>query len=181
MPRKINAKLILKLLHDGYSYREINTMACASNRSVKAVIDRARELPLSYEDASDMSEEDVYRLLFPERYPDPDMYYLEDYDYVHKELDKPWVTLKLLWQEYQRRCLPARWLPLIPSIALITPSLSTHTNIPVILNTSLQIRLKLTGQAKRCPLWTVLRVKGQRYICLFPVSPTVRMFTLNRL
>ena len=103
MPRKINAKLILKLLHDGYSYREINTMAGASNRSIKAVIDRSREMSLSYEDALNLSEEDVYHLLFPERYPDPDMYFLEDYEYVHKELDKPGVTLKLLWQEYQRK------------------------------------------------------------------------------
>ena len=103
MSRKISAKLILKYLHNGYSYRDIVRAANVSNKSIKAVSERFKALAISYEEIEKMSSDEVYKLLFPDRYEDADMYYQEDYDYVHKELKKTGVTLKLLWQEYQAK------------------------------------------------------------------------------
>ena len=100
MQRKINAKLILRLHKNGHSRREIIRSASVSNRSISEVLERFKASSLSFDDIEKMDEDDVYKELFPDRYINKDMYYLEDYDYVHKELLKKGVTLKLLWHEY---------------------------------------------------------------------------------
>lgn len=100
MQRKINAKLILRLHLIGYSRREIIKTASVSNRSITEVLERFKTSSLSSDDIEKMEEDDIYKELFPDRYIDQDMYYLEDYDYIHKELLKNGVNLKLLWKEY---------------------------------------------------------------------------------
>ena len=43
-----------------------------------------------------MSEEKVYRLFYPDKYVNETMYGEPDYEYVHNELKRVGVTLKLL-------------------------------------------------------------------------------------
>lgn len=51
------------------------------------------------------SDDELGKLFFPEMYESENIYLAVDYDYVHKELSKPGVNLKLLWKEY---CLSAK-------------------------------------------------------------------------
>ena len=80
MQRKINAKLILRLHKNGHSRREIIRSASVSNRSISEVLERFKTSSLSFDDIEKMDEDDVYKELFPDRYINKDMYYLEDYD-----------------------------------------------------------------------------------------------------
>ena len=40
------------------------------------------------------------KLFFPDLYVNEGIYSSVDYDYIHNELSKPGVNLKLLWKEY---------------------------------------------------------------------------------
>ena len=51
-----------------------------------------------------MDDTALYKLFFPEKLAAEDIYELPDYDYVHQELKKVGVTLKLLWKEYCDSC-----------------------------------------------------------------------------
>jgi transposase len=41
-----------------------------------------------------------------------DMYHDPDYEYIHKELKKVGVTLKLLWNEYKDKCRTENTIPM---------------------------------------------------------------------
>ena len=49
-------------------------------------------------------EEEIYNWFYPGKTTSEDIYYPPDYEYVHKELKRVGVTLKLLWQEYKEMC-----------------------------------------------------------------------------
>lgn len=72
--------------------------------SVSEVFQRADQLKISYADIVSLSDQEVYRKFFPERYQSEVLYSLPDYELVHEELQKVGVTLKLLWQEYVSHC-----------------------------------------------------------------------------
>lgn len=110
MPRKINAKLVVSLLDSGNSVNSIARLYHVSKHSVIDVRDRAAKCGLPTLDLLSKSEEEVYQLLFPDRFVDADIFAPVDYEYVHKELLKPAVTLKLLWQEYKAK-IPAGKIP----------------------------------------------------------------------
>ena len=59
-----------------------------------------------------MSEDDVYKIFFPDRNQLDELFEKPDYDYVHAELKKTGVTLKLLWQEYQDECIRFSKIPM---------------------------------------------------------------------
>ena len=58
---------------------------------------------LSMDDVEGMDSGELHRRLFPKLATTPAIH-LPDYVYVHKELLKPGVTLKLLWNEYSAGC-----------------------------------------------------------------------------
>lgn len=101
MPRMINAKLVLSLLDKQESVNQIAKIYHVSKHSIMDVRKRASDLQLTFHDVKDMTENQVYSLLFPERYLDQEAFVPVDYAYVHKELLKSGVTLKLLWNEYK--------------------------------------------------------------------------------
>jgi len=72
--------------------------------SVSDVFKRADDLDLTYKDIADLSETAVYQKLFPERYQSETLYDVPEYTYIHKELKRVGVTLKLLWNEYKEKC-----------------------------------------------------------------------------
>ena len=104
MDKRISVKLILELKADGLSQNEIARTRHISKHSVGDVIRIAEEKGLTYEDVEGMSSLAIYRLFFPERMAVEQIYELPDYEYVHKELRRVGVTLKLLWQEYRDKC-----------------------------------------------------------------------------
>lgn len=105
MANKINIKLILELSSRGLSRNSIASGKHISKRSVSAVLKRAAELNLTYADVQHVNDADLYRKFFPDKYASEALYVLPDYDYIHKELSRVGVTLKLLWNEYHSKCL----------------------------------------------------------------------------
>lgn len=72
-----------------------------SKHSVSDVINIAREKEITYEKVKHLSEEEVYRMIFPDKFAVENLYEQPDYEYVHQELKRVGVTLKLLWQDTQ--------------------------------------------------------------------------------
>ncbi|MBS7528851.1 IS21 family transposase [Fusibacter paucivorans] len=104
MANKIKVKLILELRALKISQREIARTRQMSQHSVGDVCKLAKELGVSYDDVVDKTDEDVYQMFYPDKYAAEAMFSAVDYKYVHTELKKTGVTLKLLWQEYKDSC-----------------------------------------------------------------------------
>ena len=111
MAKKINVKLIMELRDAGLSRNMIATTRHMSKNSVSDVIHIADRMGISYEDIRQMDEDAAYRLFYPDKFPVESLYTLPDYEYVHQELKRAGVTLKLLWQEYQEQCKAAGNIP----------------------------------------------------------------------
>ena len=101
MARKINVKLVLELHASGLSRNTIASSRHMSRHSVSDVLQIADEKGITYDSVRSLPEEDVYRLFYPDKHIQEVMYETVDYDYVHSELKKTGVTLKLLWEEYK--------------------------------------------------------------------------------
>ena len=104
MATRIKVKRILGLLEKDLSANEIAKTYSISKHSIQAVRARASELGISSEKAKEQSDEELYQLFFPDRMSSQNIYLLPDYEYVHKELRKVGVTLKLLHDEYAEDC-----------------------------------------------------------------------------
>lgn len=92
-----NAKEILRLNNQGFSYREIASSVGCGKTVVGQTIKRAGAAGIK--DASKYSLSELEKLLFPEKHKDtnnePDM------AYILKELSRKHVTRQLLWEEYK--------------------------------------------------------------------------------
>lgn len=104
MASKIKAKRILQLSAGGLARRSIAKMKGFSEHGVMDTLNAAAERGVSYEDVAGLSDEEVYALLFPDRNNHEPAYEDPDWDYVHRELAKAGVTLRLLHSEYADRC-----------------------------------------------------------------------------
>lgn len=112
MANKINVKLILELHKAGLSRNMIAATRHMSKNSVGDVIHLSKKLNITYDDVVDFDEEKIYRMFYPDKYATERMYEIPDYDFIHLELKKTGVTLKLLWQEYQDKCTTNTTLPM---------------------------------------------------------------------
>ncbi|MDD6288766.1 MAG: IS21 family transposase, partial [Eggerthellales bacterium] len=101
MAKRINAKLVMELLGKGMSAREIYKTRRISRESTKKVVEAMAATGLTWEQASNMDEADVYDRLFPQQAQEKAAVLDADYDYVHAELQRVGVTQKLLWEEYR--------------------------------------------------------------------------------
>lgn len=104
MARKINVKLILELRDAHMSRNGIASTRHISRNSVSDVFHIADSMEITYKDIRNLDDEQVYRMFYPQKHTVENMYHNPDYEYVHKELKRVGVTLKLLWKEYQDRC-----------------------------------------------------------------------------
>ncbi len=104
MAKKINVKLILQLLDAGMSGNSIAATRHISKHSIGEVRDIAEEQNIHYSDVQNLSDAEAYSMFFPDRFAIETLFRDPDYEYVHKELKKVGVTLKLLWQEYKEKC-----------------------------------------------------------------------------
>lgn len=104
MARKIPTKAILSYRAMGMSRNLIAKTKKIGRTSVSDVFKRADDLNLTASAVEDLSEDEVYQKLFPERHQNETLYEAPDYAYVHKELKRVSVQLKLLWKEYQETC-----------------------------------------------------------------------------
>lgn len=105
MANKIKVKLILELRAAQMSQREICRTRHISQHSVSDVFKVSDEKGISYENIRDKSEEEVYRIFYPDKFSIENLFKHPDYTITHTELKKTGVTLKLLWQEYTDKCV----------------------------------------------------------------------------
>ena len=101
MANKIKAKLILELRATGMSRNSIANTRHMSKSSVSDVFHLADANNISFKDIKEKEEEEIYRMLYPDKFAVETLYKGPDYQYVHSELKKVGVTLKLLWKEYK--------------------------------------------------------------------------------
>ena len=98
---------ILRLRSIGISLRGIAEFLQCSKQTVITVYRKADEAGLSWPLPDNMTNEALAVMFYPKRNsPDPS-YEMPDCDWIHKELQKPNVTLNLLWYEYYDRCVAA--------------------------------------------------------------------------
>jgi transposase len=96
-------KQILQLRTKGYSQRRIADTLKVSRNTVAKVFKALEEHPVSEDSLNILNDQELHQQLFPEESQVP-VLVTPDYDYVHKELLKSGVTLKLLWEEYVDTC-----------------------------------------------------------------------------
>ena len=101
MSKKIDVRSILKKYHLGLSTNKIAKSCHVSKHSIKPVLDRCRDLELDLDKLDMYSDDDLYKMFFPEKYESESLYSKPNYEYVHNELKKPGVNLRLLWEEYK--------------------------------------------------------------------------------
>lgn len=104
MARKIKAKLIMELRDQGMSRRSIAQTRHMSMGSVCEVFDIADERGITWEQVRGMGDEQVYSLFYPDRNTHESVFEEPDWSYVHAELAKVGVNLRLLHDEYKARC-----------------------------------------------------------------------------
>ena len=112
MAKKINVKLILELRDAGMGRNAIASTRHMSRNSVSDVLHIAGARGIAYSDVRNLDDQEVYSMFYPDKHAVEDMYRDPDYEYIHKELKKVGVTLKLLWNEYKDKCRTESGIPM---------------------------------------------------------------------
>ena len=94
---------ILQRFQTGMSQRSIALGLHVSRNTVAKVIAAYKSNNVSKEVINDVDDDELHRRLYPSEVPSISAR-MPDYEYVHKELLKPGVTLRLLWEEYTANC-----------------------------------------------------------------------------
>lgn len=110
MPRKLTVKPILELRANGVTMRSSEAVLHVSRHTIKKVYVAADSAKISWDQVKDLDEDVVYKMLFPSK-ETTSVFEVVDYEYVHSELKKTGVTLKLLWNEYKNRCTTNYTIP----------------------------------------------------------------------
>lgn len=86
------------------SQRQIAASVGSSHHTVKEVVETARLKGIEWPLEETVSNEMLMSILFPDKYESSSCFLEPDYEYIHKELAKPGVTMTLLWNEYRVKC-----------------------------------------------------------------------------
>lgn len=106
---------ILRLASLGINQTGIASSCGCARKTVRNVLNRAKELDITWPLKAETTNADLEQLLFPDKYiPSVERRY-PDYEYIDKEMMRNGVTLKLLWNEYCEECRQANELPLMYS------------------------------------------------------------------
>ena len=100
----VDYKRILQLRAEGVSQRGIADALGCSRNTVAGVFTAADSAGVGFGQVADLGADEVRTLLLPEpAKPDSDRA-APDFEYVHRELGRPSVTLLVLWNEYVAKC-----------------------------------------------------------------------------
>ena len=104
MYRQTRVRRILKLLQEGNSERQIARTLHVSRNTISEIsmIFRLQDKP--WDEILGMNDAVLNEIFRPGKFTQAPEYAEVDYSYVHSELRKTGVTLKLLWQEYCEKC-----------------------------------------------------------------------------
>ena len=106
---------ILRLYSQGISQRSIAVSCECSRNTVSKVIARAKELNVTWPLSSETTDGELEKLFFSKPSDSLSLRRYPDLEYIHKELARNGVTLKLLWSEYCEECRMNKELPLMYS------------------------------------------------------------------
>lgn len=102
---------ILERYGEGISIRGIASGTGHSRQKITEIITRAGQKGLEVPLSEEMTDQWIEGLLFPEKQAEAKGRHLPDFDYIHKELAKPNVTLSLLHHEYELDCRANNKIP----------------------------------------------------------------------
>lgn len=100
----IHYRKILELHDEGISLRGIAASTGNSRQKVTETINLAERKGLVCPLDDEMTDQWIEEFLFPEKSLEASGRHPLDFDYIHKELAKPNVTLSLLHHEYESNC-----------------------------------------------------------------------------
>ena len=106
---------ILRLCNAGISQRSIASSCQCSRNTVAKVIKRAEELQFNWLQNQHKTDSEIEQCLFPENDDHHSQRKYPNFTYLHKELTRQGVSLKLLWQEYCEECRLNQEIPLMYS------------------------------------------------------------------
>lgn len=113
MSRKIDVRRILDEKIKGLSNNEIARQWHISKHSVGHVVRKGVELGLlPAGPLPEMDDDSLYKMFFPDNVDMEEIHAPVDFEYVHKELNRTGVTLKLLWKEYKADCVCSGKMPM---------------------------------------------------------------------
>lgn len=112
MANKIHVKQILELHDAGVSRNAIASSRHMSRSTVSEVIQIARQKDITYSQIADQSDDEVYRMFYPDKFRIADIYAKPDFELVHQELGRTGVRLKTLWGEYKDNCNSRNLVPM---------------------------------------------------------------------
>lgn len=104
MYRQTRIRRILQLLYEGNSERQIARMLHVSRNTIAEISMIFKYLGKPWDEVLEMDDDVLAEIFRPGKFARSPEYALVDYSYVHSELRKTGVTLKLLWQEYCEKC-----------------------------------------------------------------------------
>ena len=90
----VNYREILRLHSLGQSQRTIRSSAHCSDNTVRTVLEVASQKGIQWPLDDDITNADLERMLFPDKYKSACLYIEPDYPYIHRELAKHGVTVK---------------------------------------------------------------------------------------
>lgn len=106
----VHYRKILELYFSGISQRTISSTVGSSRHTIREVTSRADRKGVT-ELTADMSDTWLQEYLFPEKQTTARGYLPVDWEYVHKELMKKNMTLKLLHREYEEAAKNSKKIP----------------------------------------------------------------------
>ena len=83
----------------------------SSDHTVRVILKEATKHNIHWPLDEDITNAELERILFPDKYQKISTYVGPDYPYIHRELANPGVTLTLLWEEYCRKCYESSRTP----------------------------------------------------------------------
>lgn len=106
-----NYREVLRLAEMGFSQKQIAESVGVTRQTVSTIIRRAEDLGLRFGNVSELSDRELSQKLMPRNTAARLAFKMPDYEMVHRELQKPGVTLMLMWQEYVLKCNTSGELP----------------------------------------------------------------------
>lgn len=102
---------ILQMQSEEFSLRSIAAATGHSRQKVTEIVEKAKERQLPDSLTEEMTDNWLEEFLFPEKMMEGSGYRAMDFEYIHKELAKKNVNLKLLHHEYEVQCRAENAIP----------------------------------------------------------------------
>ena len=93
MFKKTRVRQIIELLQKDLSNKAISEILSVSRNSVARIRNESDDRNLEWDELLAMTDDELYRLFYPEKFKPKNSYAPVDYAYVHSELSKVGVPL----------------------------------------------------------------------------------------